>query len=203
VTRVELDADATTCWVIAIPGERYAVERLFLRNTLDLGDVPAPRPRVGDPVVLVALAGAPLIFALGRVAGASNTVNHGQASPSAGSAALEIAYTNRLFDKPIPADGLLSIQRPGIYLLDGERFTTTIAMLEVTAESPGQLNEWQVELCLPIEAASPADAVRSFWTYINELGPSELPVFVAPIGDELALTPYVHSDPAIFDPDEL
>jgi hypothetical protein len=50
---------------------------------------------------------------------------------------------------------------------------------------------WLVSIDLPIEATSAADAVREFWTYVRELGPAELPVFVSPTGDELAMQAFV------------
>ena len=40
---------------------------------------------------------------------------------------------------------------------------------------------WLVSLDLPIEAATPAEAVRLFWSYVQELGPGELPTFVSPV----------------------
>lgn len=62
--------------------------------------------------------------------------------------------------------------------------------------------EWLVSVSLPIEAATPADAVREYWRYLVELGPSELPAFVSPAGDELAMTAYVADGLAPLDPEE-
>jgi len=50
---------------------------------------------------------------------------------------------------------------------------------------------WLVSLDLPIEAGSAAEAVQNFWAYLRELGPTELPVFVSPTGDELAMQAYL------------
>ena len=55
--------------------------------------------------------------------------------------------------------------------------------------------EWIVSVSLPIEADSPADAVRAFWAYVQGLGPTELPAFVWPRGDELALQAYLLGEP--------
>jgi hypothetical protein len=59
-----------------------------------------------------------------------------------------------------------------------------------------------VSVDLPIEAASPAEAVRQFWTYVRELGPVELPAFVAPTDDELALQAFVLGEEANLDPED-
>jgi hypothetical protein len=61
---------------------------------------------------------------------------------------------------------------------------------------------WLVSLDLPIEAASPAEAAREFWAYVAELGSAELPVFVSPTGDELAMQSYVHGEPSDEDPEQ-
>ena len=55
---------------------------------------------------------------------------------------------------------------------------------------------------LPIEAASPAEAVRLFWSYVYELGPQELPAFVAPTGNELAMQAFVLGVESNQDPEE-
>jgi hypothetical protein len=55
---------------------------------------------------------------------------------------------------------------------------------------------------LPIEADSPAQAVADFWSYVCELGAGELPAYVSPADDELALRAYLHGEPANLDPEE-
>jgi hypothetical protein len=62
--------------------------------------------------------------------------------------------------------------------------------------------DWLVSVALPIEAASPAEAVRAFWSYVDELGPRELPAFVSPARDELAMRAFVLGEPANLDPEE-
>ena len=61
---------------------------------------------------------------------------------------------------------------------------------------------WQVSVSLPIEADSPAEAVAVFWTYVSPLGPDQLPAYVSPAGDELAMRAYLHSEPTNLDPEE-
>jgi hypothetical protein len=59
-----------------------------------------------------------------------------------------------------------------------------------------------VSVALPVEAVSPAEAVREFWTYLHQLGPSEVPAYVWPRGDELAMRAYVLGAVASLDPEE-
>jgi hypothetical protein len=61
---------------------------------------------------------------------------------------------------------------------------------------------WLVSVDLPIEADTPAEAVASFWRYVSELGPDELPAFVSPLDDELAMRAFVAGEPANLDPEE-
>src|SRR6266545_316960 len=61
---------------------------------------------------------------------------------------------------------------------------------------------WLVGVELPIEAGSPAEAVRQFWSYVTQLGPRELPAFVSPADDELAMQAYVLGEEANLDPEE-
>jgi hypothetical protein len=60
---------------------------------------------------------------------------------------------------------------------------------------------WLVSVHLPIEADSPAGAVAEFWNYLRELGPDQLPAFVAPLGDELAMRAYLGGEPHELDPE--
>ncbi|HEX5740305.1 MAG TPA: hypothetical protein VFY17_01985 [Pilimelia sp.] len=61
---------------------------------------------------------------------------------------------------------------------------------------------WLVSVDLPIEAGSPGEAARLFWQYVADLGPAELPVFVAPSDDELSLRAYLAGDEVNLDPEE-
>ena len=69
-----------------------------------------------------------------------------------------------------------------------------------TASEP--LRTWLVSLDLPIEAPTPAEAVQQFWHYIRELGPAELPIFVSPSDDELAMQALLDGHPVNLDPEE-
>jgi hypothetical protein len=62
--------------------------------------------------------------------------------------------------------------------------------------------QWLVSVALPIEAGSAGEAVREFWGYVDSLGAGELPAFVWPHGDELAMRAYVLDTPAALDPEE-
>jgi hypothetical protein len=65
-----------------------------------------------------------------------------------------------------------------------------------------QRQTWLVSVDLPIEAATPAEAAAQFWAYLQELGPGELPAFVSPIEDELAMQAYVGGEQHELDPEE-
>src|ERR1041384_3957966 len=67
---------------------------------------------------------------------------------------------------------------------------------------PGKKRTYLVSVDLPIEAASPGEAVREFWAYVRELGPAELPAFVWPVGDELSMQAFVLGAEANQDPEE-
>jgi hypothetical protein len=64
------------------------------------------------------------------------------------------------------------------------------------------VSDWLVSVALPIEAASRAEAVREFWTFVQTLGPEELPAFVWPSGDELAMQAFVLDAEVNLDPEE-
>jgi hypothetical protein len=61
---------------------------------------------------------------------------------------------------------------------------------------------WQVSVSLPIEADSEAEAVSGFWAYVRELGAGQLPAYVSPFGDELAMRAYLQGEPTNLDPEE-
>jgi hypothetical protein len=162
-------------WAVIIPADRWATERLFQHDTL-AATVPGAQP--GDDVLLVAGA-EPQAVGLGRVI--SNT---------------EVAYTRRAFDAPVPADDLKLTE--DVTALDAETYEGIAARLA----APADRKPWLVTVAMPIEADNPAEAVRQFWTYVAELGPAELPAFVWPSGDELAMQAFVLGVPANQDPEE-
>jgi hypothetical protein len=163
-------------WAVVIPAERYQDERLYYHDTIELTGLSGPAP--GDEVVLVV---DEQVVALGRVRAGEPVV---------------VEYTRRVFDAPWPADqlaldGALTRLEPAAYRTVADRL-----------RPPPKVSSWMVSLNLPIEAGSPAEAVRRFWTYAMELGPSELPAFVWPYGDELAMQAYVLGVEANLDPEE-
>jgi hypothetical protein len=184
-------------WAVVVPAERYAAERLFLHETLELTGVDGPLPAPGDEVALVAGAAEPVVFALGRVL--SRPADESPDDPGSDEtlATLDIAYTHRLFDSPLPASDLGAAA--GVAPIDPGQFA---ALVDKAGAEHGAKREWLVGLYLPIEAASQAEAVRAFWTYTLQLGPRELPAFVSPLGDELSMQAYVLGELANLDPEE-
>ena len=185
-------------WAVVIPAERYEQERLFQHDTLAVdglavdGPDAARLPAPGDEVLVVVGADQPLLVAVGRVprdGGRSDGVGR-----SAG--ALLVAYTRRLFDAPQPATGL-ALDGP-LNPVDAATFRAVLARLD----PPADRRTWLVSLDLPIEADTPAEAVRLFWSYVTELGPAELPAFVSPSGDELAMQAFVLGEQAQLDPED-
>ena len=163
-------------WAVLIPSERLAEERLYHHETLSVEGVRGPA--AGDEVVVV--DDGPRAVALGRVSTADPLV---------------VTYTRRAFDAPTPV---------AVELVGGFAPLGTAAFEEVAARlAPAVDNRtWLVSLDLPIEAPSPAEAVRLFWAYVRDLGPAELPAFVSPADDELAMQAFVLGEEANQDPEE-
>jgi hypothetical protein len=155
---------------VVISPERYAQERLVGNAELGVAGVPA-----GEQVVLIVATSPPVVFGLGRTV-RDDTVR----------------YTRRLFDTPLPADGLA----------EGPVPPEVYADLAARAGPPAPVRTWLVGVDLPVEADSPAEAVRRYWSYLRELGPSELPAYVAPIEDELAMQAYLVGAEASLDPED-
>jgi hypothetical protein len=173
-------------WVAVVPADRYEAERAYARDAFHLDafhlDAFQPSydpPATGDRIALVAATDPPVLFGLGRVDGD------------------EVRYTHRFFDEP-PARG--AAYRPGLTEVSPGAF-------DDLAEGVGRRvdadrAEWFVMVALPVEAASKAEAVREFWTYVDKLGPAELPAFVWPRGDELAMQAYLLGERVNLDPEE-
>ena len=193
-------------WAAIVTAEHFAAERLYAHDRID---VPAglgegiEGATVGDSVVLLAAATpTALVFGRGRVA-------RREADGS-----VQVDYSARLFDDPppVPADvpGLsgsadgsgvpVQALAPGLYPLAEAVHVRLSGLLDGPA-ARGRLN-WLVSVALPIEATSRAEAVREFWTYVQKLGPVELPAYVWPLGDELAMQPFVLGALANQDPEE-
>ncbi|MGN9764780.1 hypothetical protein ACTMS2_06385 [Micromonospora sp. SD12] len=191
-------ADGTGAWAVLLPTGRYEAERLVHHDTLELtGLTDDSGPRPGDRVAVLVDA-PPRLVALGRVAAAAGQEREDPDDPQSErvEAPLVVAYTRRAFDEPVPADALV---------LDGPVTALDPSAFQELADRlgpPPRRRTWLVSLDLPIEAASPAEAVRLFWAYVQELGPRELPAFVSPSGDELAMQAFVLGAEANQDPEE-
>jgi hypothetical protein len=178
-------------WAVIIPADRWATERLFHHDTLTVAGTAGVVPVAGDEVLLVAGEDSPHLVALGVVAEQAGRRRGAHGVPE-----VEVAYTRRAFDAPVPA-GDLKLEEP-VTALDAEEFRGLADRLGGDRDK----QTWLVSLDLPIEAASPAEAVRQFWSYVVELGPAELPTFVSPSGDELAMQAFVLGEEANLDPEE-
>jgi hypothetical protein len=168
-------------WVGIVSEEQFASERLYARDTVA---VPAGRhaPQPGDPVVLVA----------GR-----RIIGHGLVEGPTGEGTVLVRYSERSFDDPVPATGLPVT--PGWQSVTAAEHSRLAGLAGVQA---GSRSVWFVSVALPIEAASRAEAVREFWTYLEKLGPRELPAYVWPLGDELAMQAFVLGAVTNLDPEE-
>jgi hypothetical protein len=170
-------------WAVVLPADLYESQRLYDSDTVPL----PPTVKVdaaftaGDEALLIAAAADPIVFGLAR-ADASGALR----------------YTVNLVDAPLPAGALPAAE--GAYRLDESTFGA-VAREATPAVRPDK-QTWLVSLDMPIEAATPAEAVRIFWNYVRELGPAELPAFVWPIGDELAMQAFVLGTEANQDPEE-
>lgn len=193
------DADTTPgAWAVLLPAERYEAERLVHHDVLELTGLPgAARPRPGDRVAV--LVEEPLrLVALGRVtrAGAGGREDPDDPQSDAVAGALVVTYTRRALDEPVPVDG--PAPDGPVAALDPAHWR---ALADRLGPPPAR-RTWLVSLDLPIEAATRAEAVRIFWSYVQELGPRELPAFVSPAGDELAMQAFVLGVEANQDPEE-
>ncbi|MGS2618122.1 hypothetical protein ACVCAH_26900 [Micromonospora sp. LZ34] len=191
-------AGGTGVWAVLLPAGRYDAERLVHHDTLELTGLDgAARPRPGDQVAVLADE-PPRLVALGRVVAPTGEAPEDPDDPLSdrGPAELVVAYTRRAFDEPVPVDALV-LDGP-VSALDPAVFRQLVDRLG----PPKERRSWLVSLDLPIEAESPAEAVRLFWAYVQELGPRELPAFVSPSGDELAMQAFVLGAEANQDPEE-
>lgn len=205
MTDTELRASGTIdggrghgAWAVLLPAGRYEAERLVHHDTLELTGLDGTaRPRPGEPVAVLADE-PPRLVALGRVAAATGETREDPDDPQSevGPGELVVTYTRRAFDRPVPAEGLA---------LPGPVTALDVAAWRELADRlgpPPARRTWLVSLDLPIEAATPAEAVGIFWSYVQELGPRELPAFVSPSGDELAMQAFVLGAEANQDPEE-
>jgi hypothetical protein len=166
-------------WVGVVDADRFNQERMYANDsvTVPFGGL---SPYKGDTVALVAATEPPVLFGVGTVRG----TYPGEAV---------VAYTHRLLDdpRPIPATTAGEVTAVGYH-----------ALTSGIGAGKAATSEWFVSVALPIEASSRAEAVREFWTYVDKLGPRELPAFVWPKGDELAMQAFVLGAETNLDPEE-
>ena len=198
-------------WAIMVAADRFEAERLYQRDGIVLAGLSASGVVLGDRVVLVAAGQAPVVFALGTVSATHHeTLPDGDdldgAAPVDGDIA--ISYMARFFDDPRPVSGAVALVSAGDVVRIDESLWTAYAdqaagaTSEAVADLAPARQTWLVSLDLPIEATSAAEAVRQFWTYVAELGPRELPTFVSPAGDELAMQAMMAGVEVNLDPEE-
>ncbi len=193
-------------WAVVVGAERYTAERLFHHDTLTLpvepGDV---TPSEGDSVVLVTEEpDNRAVFGLGVVVGRDDRDTEGPDDPDASQGKTDhtvaVRYTHRLLDSPLLVKNL---ELNGSFTALSEAAYAAIADqigTEHAVNAPRR--DWLVSLAIPIEASSQAEAVRMFWSYVMQLGPRELPAFVWPSGNELAMQAYVLGEVTELDPEE-
>ncbi|MDP9797965.1 hypothetical protein J2S43_006477 [Catenuloplanes nepalensis] len=178
-------------WAIVLPDERLKQERLYHHDFVELADVLAEipasaHPELGDEVVLVTDEPKPRAVATGHIGGLRKNDEDDR----------QVVYSRRAFDQPHPA-GPLTLDGPVTRLTPAE-----FAAVLDRFGPPLERSTWLVSVDLPIEATTRAEAVRLFWSYVRELGPAELPAFVSPAGDELAMQAFVLGEETNLDPEE-
>ncbi|HLT09809.1 MAG TPA: hypothetical protein VK028_03260 [Micromonosporaceae bacterium] len=179
-------------WLAAVPRQTYLDERLYAHDEVELPPGADEQPAPGDPVALVALGDNPMLFGLGR------------ALPDKG----RVRYTHRALDEPIELAGEVPLdpsEGAGVRRITSDEYSRLAALVsdQHRVTGPGTRRaEWMVMAAIPIEAATAGEAVREFWTYVDKLGPRELPAFVWPRGDEYAMQAFVLGEPANQDPEE-
>jgi len=204
-------------WAVTIPAEQWATERLFHNETVTVAGAAgtvAPDEEVllvaDDYVVALARAaksdGDDLVLTYVRRAFDDPPLAAGL-MPAPTAANGEPGLTAGLTAEggvpgPDTAGGgpALTAAGGGPVEVEPQVFRRLAAALG--AEPGPGTPTWLVSLALPIEAATPADAVRQFWTHVVELGPGELPAYVWPSGDELAMQAFVLGEETNQDPEE-
>ncbi len=196
-----------------VAADRFDAERLYQRDGIVLAGLAAGTVAVGDRVMLVATRQPPTVFALGTVSATHHeTLSDGDDLDTSAPADDEVAisYAARFFDEPRPVPAGVAVVAAGeVVRIDEAQWTAFVDQRPATSTTGGASGDsshirqtWLVSLDLPIEASSAAEAVRQFWTYVTDLGPRELPTFVSPAGDELAMQAMVGGVEVNLDPEE-
>ena len=193
--------DDVRFWSIVVSADRYDAERLYRHDSLVLADTVGRDLTIGDRVVLVAATETPVVFALGSVCAighdddATGPALDDPESPLPETDQIAVRYERRMFDAPRLASGLPMTH--AVAEIDAGTWASISG--SATGAAP---RTWLVSLDLPIEAPTAGEAVRQFWTYVFELGPRELPAFVSPAGDELAMQAMVAGIEVNLDPED-
>lgn len=179
-------------WAGVVSEEQFAAERLYARDVIAVDPGDAGPAETGDAVALIASGDPSVLFGLGQVVGASES---GQ---------VLVGYRTRMLDEPppVPAEVIPDPTRLGLKPLPTATYATLASALTGVGLKGADRTEWFVSVALPIEAATRAEAVREFWTYVEKLGPRELPAYVWPRGDELAMQAFVLGAVTNLDPEE-
>lgn len=135
-------------WAVIIPANRWADERLFHHDTVTVS-AGTSSVRPDDEVLLVADG---TVVALARAA-----------KSEAGELAL--TYLRRAFDDPAPAPEFGSLTEGEPTPVDAETFRRFATALGAEPLGPNRPT-WLVSVALPIEATTPAEAVRQFWSHL-------------------------------------
>lgn len=167
-------------FAVVVAGDRLAHERLYADDLITVPDAAALS--AGDEVVLLAATTEPVLFGLGRA-----TVDGA------------VRYTHRLLDAPLPVAFDAGL---GTWPLTADAFTALAGKVDAAHHVGAGRRSWLVNVSLPVEARTAPEAVRAFWSLVRELGPTELPTYVSPSGDELAMQVYVLGEESNQDPEE-
>ena len=162
-------------WLIVVDAAEYQRQHMYASDTVAL---PYDAPADGDTVLLAA-DGA--LFGAGMVSGG------------------RVVYTHRVLDEPHAID---TAGGPGAHALDVETYARLWGLMPSEWAVTAPVRDYLVSVTIPVEASSPAEAARLYWSYVSELGPAELPAFVAPYGNELDMRAYVLGTPHEMDPEE-
>jgi hypothetical protein len=194
-------------WIGLVSAEQFATERLYARDQVELPVADrSAAVEVGDRVVLVAAAAPAARPPTPRL-----LFGHGVVRPPAdrsgvarGPGPVVVEYQDRRFDdpSPLPSDVLPEATNAGLFPLPAGQFARLATLVTAPADAGDGRSTWFVSVALPIEAATRAEAVREFWAYVEKLGPRELPAYVWPRDDELAMQAFVLGAVTNLDPEQ-
>ncbi len=179
-------------WAGVVSEEQFATERLYARDVIVVDPGAVGVAAAGDAVALIAAGEPTVLFGLGQVIGVDES---GQ---------VLVEYRTRMLDEApqVPVDAIPEPTRLGLSPMAAGAYRRLESVLTEVDPGAAGRTEWFVSVALPIEAPTRAEAVREFWTYVDRLGPRELPAYVWPRGDELAMQAFVLGAVTNLDPEE-